>query len=110
MGGIYLCCPVPAGSVADEDMGRLLHEGVAHRAGRLEELTHSREPMGGVQSYQVVLIRTGGRGERERIREAKEEKRVTHSLFSIMAWSLLKLCRTLLNVGGSMAYSNWQLW
>jgi hypothetical protein len=58
-GGAYLCCPVPPGSVADENMGRLLCEGVAHGAGRLKELADTREPMGGVQCYQVVLIRTG---------------------------------------------------
>ena len=66
---VYLCRPVPAGSVADENVCRLLREGVAHRAGRLEELTHSREPMGGVQCYQVVLIGTKGGGGGERMRE-----------------------------------------
>ena len=75
VGVVYLCCPVPAGSVADENVCCLLCEGVAHRAGRLEELTHSREPMGGVQCYQIVLIRTRGEGRgRGRGREREREK------------------------------------
>lgn len=64
----YLCCSVPSSSVADKDVGHLLCEGVAHRAGCLEELTDTRKPVGGVQRYQVVFIRTGG--ERERMNEA----------------------------------------